>query len=266
MFIADPGWTFVEPDLAQAEDRVVCVLATDWQALESYKRTKFNYNKHGLKDDKHTLTAIAVTGLGFESITDWERQAGKKTRHAGNYNIKKHQHMLLLGKSGIFISEYIAGKQLDRFHDSNPLIRGVFHSDIEEALRINNCRLVTPHGRARTFYNKWGEDLLKEAYAFIPQATVSDQTKFAMVKIKRSLGSNIQYCMESHDSFLALVRDSYLSQSYSIIKESFEEPISFRNCSLSRDYDLVIPCDIKIGKRWIDKSDKFLDGMEKIKI
>ena len=266
MFIADPGYTFVEPDQSQAEDRVVCVLATDWQALEDYKRTKFNYNQYGLKDDRHTVTAMLVSGFGFESITDEIRQIGKKTRHAGNYAMKKHTHMIQLGSAGIFVSEYAAGKQLERFHANNPLIQQVFHEDIKQALIDYDCRLITPHGRTRTFYNKWGEDLWKEAYAFIPQAVVSDQTKQAMLNLKRILKDAIRFCMEAHDSFLALIKNKFLSEALPIIKREMEIPINFLKCSLSRDYELIIPCEIKTGLRWIEKSSLFPDGMEKIKI
>lgn len=269
MFIADPGYSLIEPDQAQAEDRVVCVLAKDWLALEEYARKEFKYNKNGVKDDRHTKTAIAICGIGFDSITDWERQIGKKTRHAGNYAVGKHQHMLTLAKSGIFISEWKAGQQLDRFHGDNPKIRGVFHYEIQQALQDNNCRLVSPHGRPRQFLNRWGEDLFKEAYAQIPQATVSDQTKFAMVRIARRLNDIYKkeffFLLESHDSFLALCKDEHLPRVLPIIKEELEAPIDFSHCTLSRDYQLVIPCDIKIGKRWIERSNDYPDGMSKYK-
>jgi uracil-DNA glycosylase family 4 len=266
-FIADPGWSFIEPDLSQAEDRVVCVLAKDWDALESYKQKVFERNKHNLKKDRHTLTAMYVCGLGFDAVTDYERQIGKKARHAGNYNMGKHQHMITLGKYGVFISEYIAGKQLDRFHAENPKIRGVFHADIVQALKDNSCTLVSPHGRRRIFFNKWGEDLFKEAYAQLPQCTVSDQVKFAMLRIKKRVKDTyFNFLEESHDSFLARCKDEAVSDVLPIIKEEMEVPISFMNCTLKRDYDLVIPCEIKVGKRWIEVSEEWPDGMKLVKI
>jgi DNA polymerase len=268
MFIADPGWSFIEPDLSQAEDRVVCVLAEDYDALKEYERRDFKYNKHGLKDDRHTKTAMLVCELGFDAITDFERQVGKKTRHAGNYDMKKHMHMLNLAKyAGIFISEWRAGKQLALFHENNPKIKSVFHADIQEALRDNDCLLVTPHERRRIFLNKWGDELFKEAYAHIPQATISDQVKFAMLRIKQRIWeiakNSFYFLLESHDSFLALIRDDIIDQAKPIIREELERPIDFRKCTLARDYDLVIPCEIKLGKRWIDASNEFQDGMRK---
>jgi len=267
MFIADEGYVFLEPDLAQAEDRVVCVLAKDWDALKSYERTEFKKNKNGLKDDRHTMTACAVSGLDFENITDWERQIGKKTRHAGNYNMKKHTHMLQLAKAGIFVSEYAAGKQLERFHAENPKIQMVFHNDIQRALVDNDCTLVTPHGYKRTFFNRMGDELYKEAYAFIPQNVVTSQVKFAMqrisVRLKDIYQTKFFFLEESHDSFLALCDELFVDMVSSVIKEELERPINFATCTLSRDYNLVIPSDLKIGKRWIDFSADFQDGMRK---
>lgn len=266
MFIADPGYTFIEPDLSQAEDRVVCVLSKDWDALKDYERKEFNVNQHGCKDDRHTKTAMLVCELGFAAITDYERQVGKKTRHAGNYDMKKHMHMLNLAKfAGIFISEYRAGKQLELFHVNNSKIRGIFHVEIVEALRDNNCCLVSPHGRRRIFLNKWGDELFKEAYSYLPQATVSDQVKFAMLRIKKRIPS-ILFQLESHDSFLALLKNDLVDKSLPIIKEELEVPIDFKSCTLSRDYKLIIPCEIKMGQRWVEYSEKYPDGMKKVKI
>src|SRR5271157_3344616 len=268
MFIADPGFSLVEADGSQAEDRVVCVLARDWDALKAYERTNFRTNKHGCKDDRHTMTACLVCSMDFEDITDYYRQIGKKTRHAGNYAMQKHTHMLNLAKfGGVYISEYQAGKQLERFHAGNPNIRSVFHIEIQYALRDNDCCLANPFGRRHTFFNRWGDEMFKEAYAYIPQGTVSDQTKFAMLTVRRRLAKYYMkyfaFVVESHDSATALVADSLIPEYNAIIKEEMQRPINFKKCSLSRDYDLIIPCEIKVGKRWVDKSSEFPDGMSK---
>jgi len=263
MFIADPGFSFIEPDLSQAEDRVVCVLSKDWDALRDYERTEFKRNKHGLKDDRHTLTATAIAEKDWEDITDYDRQIGKKTRHAGNYDMGKHQGMLNCAKFGIFISEWRMGKFLEAFHQANPKIKQVFHAEIQQALAQNNCTLFSPHGRKRQFFNKWGDELFKEAYSYIPQATVSDQLKFALLRIVGRLPKDSFFpCLESHDSFLALIRDDLIPSAAQVIKEELEVPINFSKCTLSRDYNLIIPCELHVGKRWIEKSKEFPDGME----
>jgi len=262
MFISDPGYVFIEADLSQAEDRVVCVLAEDWEALTEYERKEFKVNKHGIKDDRHTKTAMLVCSLPFEEISDYYRQIGKRIRHAGNYGVGKHEAMLALAKYNIFVSEWRTGKMLETFHSSNPKIRAVFHEGIQRALSDNGRVLFNPFGRRRQFFEKWGDQLFKEAYAQIPQSTVTDQTKFALVRI-RSRIEHFYPVLESHDSFLALCRESEVEMVKSIVKEEMEKPINFSKCSLSRDYDLVIPCEIKVGKRWVEASEKYPDGMRK---
>jgi uracil-DNA glycosylase family 4 len=262
MFISDDNWSFIEPDLSQAEDRVVCVLSKDWLALKEYDRKEFKRNKHGLKDDRHTLTAINVSSLAFDDVTDYDRQIAKKTRHAANYAMGKHQFMLNNAKYGLFISEWKCGELLKAFHASNPQIKEVFHVEIQKALAENNCILYSPQYRKRQFFNKWGDELFKEAYSYIPQATVSDQVKFAMFRIKSILKDDIMFQLESHDSFCAMIRDNIIKDAAMIIKKELEQPISFKKCTLSRDYELIIPCEMKTGKRWIE-SNEYKDGMVK---
>jgi hypothetical protein len=133
---------------------------------------------------------------------------------------------------------------------------------------LNECILVSPHGRRRQFFNKWGRDLWKEAYAQIPQATVSDQTKFAMLQGRRRIPGYLKdwfFLLESHDSALALVRDELVPEYIKVMTEEFERPIDFKNCTLSRDYKLVIPAETVVGKRWIGQSEEWPDGMRKWK-
>lgn len=266
MFIADKGYSFIEADGAQAEDRVVCVLARDWDAFKILNKKDFRYNKNGIKDDRHTLTTMVISGLDFDEVTDWHRQFGKKGRHAANYDVGKHELMIQLAGVGVFISEWKAGQILDKIHETSPNIRSVFHAEVIDALQNNDCTLFSPQGRRRTFYNRWGRDMWKEAFAFFGQSTVSDQVKFAMVRLSNIIRRKfLAFAGESHDSFLGLIKDETIPDLVPIIRKEMEKPINFSKCSLPRDYDLVIPCDIKIGKRWIDKSELFPDGMEKYK-
>lgn len=262
MFVPDPGYVLVEGDGAQAEDRAVAVLSLDWDALKLLEKKDFKHNSYGIKDDRHTLTAMLVTDKSFEEIQDADRQVGKRARHAANYDVGKHQLMETLAGESIFVSEWRAGKYLTKIHDTNPNIRNVYHRGIEEALTRDDRVLTTPLGRRRQFFNRWGRDLFKEAYAYIPQSTVSDQTKFAMLRIRARWHEN-PFVMESHDSFLALVRVEDLHTFCAIAKEEMERPIDFRDCSLPRDFQLVIPAEFKIGRsNWLEMEKYVVMGQE----
>jgi hypothetical protein len=62
-----------------------------------------------------------------------------------------------------------------------------------------------------------------------------------------------------------LVHESITAIATKIIKEEMSRPIDFNKCSIPRNHILVIPSEIKIGKRWIEKSNEFPDGMRKYK-
>lgn len=252
MFIVDPGKVLVEVDGGQAEDRIVCRLARDEDGLAILNKKDFIRNSHGLKDDRHTLTAMKVLSLSFEEITDEYRQIGKRTRHAGNYKTGKRQlsRLVVADSNGrIKLSEWKAGKCLEEFHSDNPNIAGVFWEEIIQALQDNGNVLYTPHGRRRMFFDKWGEDLFKEAFAHIPQAAVSDHTKFAAIRVEDRLPW-VEMVAESHDSFLALIPAEALDEYIGVCKEEYEIPIDFSRCSLPRE-PVVIPCEIQVGyKNW----------------
>lgn len=259
MFVPDPGYIFIEPDLSQAEARVVAILAKDERLLKLFK--------YGV--DIHRVTAgwiwdrvpNELLQLFFDStesnsesfarqinatlkpvITEEERQIGKKFRHAGHYDMQKRTAGENAG-----VSEWRAGQILERFHSTNPNIKGVFHKEIIKALQDNNRWLITPQGRKRQFLNRWGEELFREAYAEIPQATVTDHLKGAAIIIERR-APWLMIFQESHDSFLGQIPIGKEDCSYRIIQEELEVPIDFSRCSLPRG-ELIIPCEIKIGKK-----------------
>lgn len=271
MLVPDEGYIFIEPDLSQAEARVVAVLARDEKLLKMFKYSV----------DIHSVTKAWIDGRSIPLLdafflvqcpqemarlakeinealkattTDEQRQQGKKFRHAGHYDMGKHEAGIQIG-----VPELVAGKILQIFHRTNPNIKSVFHKEVQEFLAKNNRTLTSPHGRVRQFLNKWGDELFKEAYAQIPQATVSDQVKFAMARIERR-APWLEILGESHDSFLSqcplcvgsMYPFSLVDRTYSIIKEELETPIDFSACSLGEG-ELVIPCEIKIGKvNWLE--------------
>lgn len=270
MYIPDPGYIFLEVDLSQAEARVVALLARDEKMLKMFE----------YKVDLHRVTQAWIEDLqvpGFDEfvlatepdeirryakqindhlkplINDEARQMGKKFRHAGHYAMQKKTASEQVG-----LPEWKAGQILRKFHLTNPNVEGVFHREIIEALGKNQRTLVSPNGRTRQFLNKWGEELWKEAYAQIPQSTVSDQTKMAMIEIEKR--TDVRMYSESHDSFLGQIKLAtgeqypfrHLDKAIPICKEEMEKPIDFKNCTLPRGV-LIIPSDVSIGKQnWHD--------------
>ncbi len=253
MIVPTSGYVFMNADLSQAEARVVAILANDDEMLEMFAKT-----------DIHKVTATWIFGCKYEDVTkeDPRRFMGKTLRHAGNYDMQKHTHMLEVNTTArrlgidINISEWRAGKNLEIFHQRSPKIRGVFHAEVIKALEVGRT-LVNPNGRTRVFYERWGNDLFKEAFATIPQGVVKDHLTMAMFRLKKRIPS-LRFLLEAHDAFLVEVpnNDDTIRYHADIFIQELETPIDFSICSLPRG-QIVIPADVEVGldyknmKKWV---------------
>lgn len=269
-FVPDEGKVFVQIDKSQAEARVVAVLSEDWELLNAFDTVDIHRRTAALIFEfTNILDLSPVCRVADEIPKDSpERFMGKKTRHAGNYNMGKHRFMTEVTadakKFGIDvkISEWRAGQILDKFHNASPRIRGVFHRDIRQAIDEHRV-IINPFGRFRMFFDRMGEDLYKEAFAYIPQSTVHDSLTQAWIRINRER-PDIDWVMEAHDSLTFQCKEDEVVDICKLVKKHFDEPISFRSCTLRRDYDLVIPMDIEIGYENLKELTKFKLPLEKV--
>ncbi|HWY33591.1 MAG TPA: DNA polymerase [Nitrosopumilaceae archaeon] len=259
MYIADEGEVFINADSSQAEARVVFLLANDEVNLRLLDT-----------NDLHAITASWFFGgteenyskkkLGYESPS---RFIGKTLRHAGHLGAKKKTAAITVNtdarkyKIDINITEAFAENALKIFHAKNPNIQGVFHKGIQSSLS-NGRKLRAPvpfgvdaeFGPVRIFYERFGEELFRQAYSYIPQRTVSDNTKAAKLRIEEKL-QGIRIILESHDSLLLSVKINDIGEVGKVVKEEMERPIDFSNCSLSRR-KLIIPCELEEGINYKD--------------
>ena len=241
-FVVDPGYVFLEVDLAQAEARVVALLSEDYELLERLKDSTF---------DMHRWTAGMVFIKNEKEISKDERQMGKTVRHAGNYDVgwrtlvdTVQTDSMRYGKLEV-ISRYKAETCLENFHDASPRIKHTYHQEIKETLRSQR-KLISPQGRVREFFETLHERTYKDGYSTIPQATISDHTKQAMIDLDK-MDLDIKFYLEAHDSLLLGVREKELQEVARIVVDLFERPINFQDCSLSRDYDLVLPAECLVS-------------------
>ena len=252
----DKGYVFVQFDSAQAEARVVFLLADDEEAL-------YAIDHH----DYHALTASWFFGgaeenyskkhLGYESPI---RFVGKTLRHAGHLGATKSRAAKTVNtdarkyKIKIQIDEKFAGEALKIFHAKQPKIRGIFHKGIEDALHRDKRFLSAglPYGIAskiggrRQFLDRWSDELLRAALSYIPQRSISDNTKAAGLRIKKREPKLARLILECHDSLLFMIPEKETKGFIELGKEEMERPISFESCSLPRR-DLVIPCEAEVG-------------------
>src|SRR3990167_7273570 len=156
-------------------------------------------------------------------------------------------------------------KAIKTFHAKQPKIRGVFHEQIRKCIKKDR-RLIAPSpygidcGAPRIFYERYGEDLFRQGFSYIPQRTVSENTKGAALRVSGSMeygitgrASWIKIIVESHDALLVSVPINRRFEAANILREEFERPINFSKCSLPRG-QLIIPCEIEEGYNYKDLS------------
>ena len=257
MFVPSEGWVFVEADGSAAEARHVAVLSEDWDLLASFDA----------RPKVHAKTAALLFDVDAAAITkDWPSvpvlgityyDLGKRIRHAGNYKT---------GAGMVSLLTHLPLNQcqvmLTKFHAGNPNIRDVFHKQVEEILTNKNHpsyrKLRNPLGRVRTFFASQSEELIKEGIATIPQSAVSDHTKFSIPRILE-IAPQIRFLAEMHDGLLMEVKKDTEMFYAQIIKTVLERPMNYRECTLARDFDLVVPAEVSVGDNWMDLKEVKVD-------
>ncbi len=261
MFIADEGMVIITADASQAEARIVAVLSEDWELLEAFdkidvhRRTAgliFGYTQKLMLSHEHVLIVDDLPKNGPERFT------GKVTRHASNYDMKKHTFMLTFNTNAqkyeipMDVSEWRANQMLDLFHAASPKVRGKFHADIKEAIDSSRA-LIDPMGGIRIFNGRMDDSLYGEAYANIPQRTVAHLVQGAALKIDEELNNDLEnkilWSEEKHDSLTLQAPENNWEVYARLMKKHMETPIDFSTyCTLKRDIKLKIPCDVEISR------------------
>lgn len=186
-----------------------------------------------------------------------ERQIGKTGGHAGNYGIQKYTFAQFIG-----IPVKYAEIILAAYHTQFPEVKLGYQKYIHDCL-VRDKTIVTALGRPRTFYDVFGDQMLRQAYAYYGQSTVGD----LLTRLIRRIGEHfeeikftdgvvwtpdrIRSCgfdtrINAHDAVGVSVPDSSDLVSYvvKVIKEEAEFTLN-----IDGD-DLVIPMDFKIGPSW----------------
>jgi len=261
MFVADDGYIFIQADSSQAEARVVLLLADDEVSLELIDTHDF-----------HALTASWFFGgreedyskkvLGYESPI---RFAGKTLRHAGHLGASKRRAAIEINtqarkyKIDYMIGEKEAEIALKIFHAKTPNVQGVFHKGVIDALDKDRTLhaglpygIDSPIGGRRQFFERWSDELFRQAFSYIPQRSVSDNTKATALRIRKRI-PEIRIVLEAHDALLFSVPIVMKHVYAPIIKEEMERPLDFSKCSLPRR-PLIIPCELEEGYNYKDLS------------
>jgi len=239
---ARDGKILISCDQVQAEDFIVSGLIADIGGdFSGLRELQAGTDRHSRLASK--LFNKPEAECGKNTI---ERFMGKKTRHAGNYDMGHDEFARQLVKEGFTgFTPASCGDLLKIFHRESPGIKGIYHKWVQD--QISSCRMLrTPFARERVFLSARpysdNRKVFKEAYAFDPQSTVGDNTGLSILSCE--LNNFGLVVMDSHDAATLEVDDnpSAVSLGVSLLNHSFTRDISFTNGLTIR-----IPIEFEIG-------------------
>lgn len=219
--VADPGRVLMKFDKRQAEWVVVAYASGD-EAMIHAVETGLDvhaYTAHRMFDvpmdivkKEHKVVEHETDPVEIERLrsqldylkpyldrwlprTTSLRQCGKKSNHALNYDETARMFSFINE-----ITEKEANTIIDFYHRAYPGIR-TWHDYIRRKLSTDRS-LENAFGRAYHFLERWGSDLFKSAYSYIPQSTVGELVNRGMVEIynDNSIWTNqLEILQQVHD-------------------------------------------------------------------
>lgn len=253
--LADEGYVLYDVDLSQAENRIVAYIAPEMRMIKAFE--------DGI--DIHSLTAALISGIPpldikaqdelFKKTKDrklcapiglgnktW-RYWGKCSNHSLNYDIGPNTFALNLEIS-VRDARFLKTKYMAAYPGVSQ-----FHNWIQNELRASKI-IINCFGRHRKFYERWGHDLFKEAYAQIPQSTVADKiNNHGLLPLHDDPLEQYRYVElldQVHDSIVFQIPVKcgweYHASVLINLKRSLEIPIRWRAS------EFVIPADTEMGK------------------
>ncbi len=250
MLVAKKGHKLIQWDFSQAETWVV--------AFYAKSETMKNSLLHG---DIHTDTAVGIFESPKEEITKVQRYLGKRANHELSYGASYYMLVQSINQESdkppfITVSNKEGKDIFYGWHKFHWAVSENYWTFVKEELRANHRVLTNPYGRSIILYNKEGDDLYKEAYAYLPQSTVADHTngnvqdelgiEGGIDKVKEVFVDKGMFVIgnQSHDSFIAEVENSKVDDVVEPVRNLLERPLVING------EEFTIPVDCEVGERW----------------
>jgi len=235
MFIPDPGYTFYDIDLDQADAQVVAWTSED-EALKEIFRDK--------NRDLHTENAITLFG---HCDTFEERQAAKVGVHGTNYGANAYALSIALSKElNRSFSVEEAQRFIDIWFEAHPAIPE-WHERVQDELNFNRT-ITNAFGASITFFDRM-QDIFKAALAWEPQSTVGIVINKGILNVHNNM-PEVMPLLQVHDSSAGQYPTELESDEFLLkLKSQFEIVIPF-------DDPLIIGTGLKTStKSWGDCKD-----------
>ncbi|MEM0461787.1 MAG: DNA polymerase [Candidatus Caldarchaeum sp.] len=251
VYVPDPGKIFVGWDKAQAEARVVAYKA----AVETGDESYLNLVKSGVKVHRWFGAYLCSRGVFKKSPEEVvsgtpEYFIAKVGVHAFSYGMGPRKFCDVVEKETdgeVSIPERMAKNIKEALYEALPAI-----PKWQEAVRqhLQNFRYIeNPFGRVRVFFERWGEALFGEAYAYEPQSTVADDTCRSILACFDQI-EELEILQQNYDSMLAQCDEAKAPEVIEKMKPLVMQPIQIYSFDKKRFIDLIIPVVFKKGFNW----------------
>jgi len=242
MYVPDgEGTVFVQADYKQAEAVAVSYIINDNNLKrmfqQSYGQSAEYCAENGL--DVHKLTASLLFNVPVQEVTKEQRKVGKLVRHANSYSAGPK---VIADQLGITLRE--AKKFQENYHNRIPQLK-LWYKEVQRELGESRT-LVNLLGRKHKFLKRWGDELFRSAYSFVPQSTVGDMLNKALVKYYKEFNDVAPIALQLHDAQYVIAQGTgkaVLETMYNLYS-CMAIPITYKGETF------CIDVDFKVGYNW----------------
>jgi len=252
LFLPRPGHIVLEPDLSQAESRIVNMLTRSKRLIERARAQPWENDDHDragavIFHPELRQTAISSTHyMAGGAVSKLERYLGKRCRHAGNYGMHGMKLSEELLKEGYTLTP----------EECQGYINFIVNDDTPEVLDWQRDVRMTVL-RDRALSTTWGytvsydglrltDELYRSAYAMVPQSectTILNQWGWVPLYYWIRATKVDTYVMKQHhDSIAISVHPSRAWETWQFVFARLNRPRVYLGKSLT------IPVGLKMGR------------------
>lgn len=243
IFIPEQGFSFIKADLSQAEWRIVVYRAPIKWAIERYKADP-NYNVHKMiaskvfnKPEDQIQKKLPAGQLGLS-----EYDLAKNGAYGTMYGMREGTASITW-KVPFTTARFVLG-EIKRLI---PELEANYWPWINEQLLSSNRGFVNPFGRRFTFFDRFDDEMQRDARSLYPQGTVGGIINKAWCQVDQEWDETEAFPhMQVHDEIVAQARTELVVDYAKKLKKAMEIPI------LIGDEWLTIPVEVSIGQNWYD--------------
>jgi uracil-DNA glycosylase family 4 len=244
IYIPDTQMVWLFADQSQAEVRIVAHAAPEPKLIELYRQKK----------DVHKFNASIAFDVDYADVTKPMRFVAKQLVHAADYDVQAKTFAQTINKQAreagisLHFTTELANEKLEKFHSYFTEIRGSYHKNIQKSLLVEPV-LYNLLGRPHIFLGRYGPDMFRKAYNFIPQSTVADVENIGWVTFNERYP---QYAvmMQIHDELVVQCRMDEVDKVKAALTECFDIELEANGIKFK------IPIEFAITTtRWSEKQD-----------